>query len=91
MNDVTSIVNEKQKMLTLDEKSLQSPALVDKLIQKCVTIQDFLRSLEARINKFGAQVRSHLNMGAFFLLAPSIFLSHTYLRLNLAGMLTWLA
>ena len=29
--------------------------------------------------------------GLFFLLAPSIFLSHTYLRLNLAGMLTWLA
>ena len=56
MNDVIDIVHEKQKLLVLEEKSLQSPALVDKLIQKCVTIQDFLRSLEARVNKFGEQV-----------------------------------
>ena len=56
MNDIIDIVNEKQKLLALDEKSLQSQALVAKLIQKCVTIQDFLRSLEGRIVKYGEQV-----------------------------------
>ena len=61
MNDVIDIVHEKQKLLVLEEKSLQSPALVDKLIQKCVTIQDFLRSLEARVNKFGEQVSAEIS------------------------------
>ena len=30
--------------------------MVDKLIQKCITILDFLRSLEARVSKCGDQV-----------------------------------
>ena len=51
MNDVIDIVVEKKKMLVADEKSLSSPATVEKLIQKCTTILDFLRSLEGRIAK----------------------------------------
>ena len=48
---------EREKIeLVARPESLQSPALVDKLIQKCITILDFLRSLEARVNKCGEQV-----------------------------------
>ena len=60
MNDVIDIVAEKKKMLVADEKSLRSPATVEKLIQKCTTILDFLRSLEGRIAKSSEESKSFI-------------------------------
>ena len=56
INDFFTKRTQKRIELVSRPESLQSPALVDKLIQKCITILDFLRSLEARVSKCGEQV-----------------------------------
>ena len=52
MFDVLEIVSEKKTALTFDTKSLQGSA-TDKVYQKCVTIQDFIKTLEPKIDEFG--------------------------------------
>ena len=52
MLDVTDIIAEKKTALTFDTKAL-SGAATDKLYQKCVTIQDFIKTLEPKIAEFG--------------------------------------
>ena len=52
MLDVTDIIAEKKTALTFDTKAL-SGAATDKVYQKCVTIQDFIKTLEPKIAEFG--------------------------------------
>lgn len=51
MMDVTEIIQEKKKALTFDTKTLTG-AGSDKVYQKCVTIQDFIKTLEPKIADF---------------------------------------
>lgn len=52
MLEVIDIITEKKILLTFDSKTLNG-ASADKLYQKCVTIQDFIKSLEVKIEEFG--------------------------------------
>ena len=52
MLDVTDIIAEKKTALTFDTKAL-SGAATDKVYQKCMTIQDFIKTLEPKIAEFG--------------------------------------
>merc|ERR1719362_2814759 len=52
MLDVIDIIAEKKTALTFDTKAL-SGAATDKVYQKCVTIQDFIKTLEPKIAEFG--------------------------------------
>ncbi len=57
MSDITEIIQEKRSLLVFDEKALNSTS-ADKLYQKCITIQDFIKSLESRISDCGKQAAS---------------------------------
>lgn len=52
MFDMIAMIGEKKTVLTFDTKAL-SGAAADTLLQKCVTIQDFMKTLEPKINEYG--------------------------------------
>ncbi len=58
MTDLIDIIAEKQMALTFDTKTLAGSGS-DKVYQKCVTIQDFIKTLEPKIGDMGKR-RSQL-------------------------------
>ena len=51
MSDMISLIGEKKKALTFDNKALTGTAS-DKLYQKCLTIQDFVKTLDPKIKDY---------------------------------------
>ena len=56
------IVSEKRNLLAFDEKAIDTTG-ADILYQKCVTIQDFVKSLEGRIASYATGTASALLKG----------------------------
>ena len=55
MSDLISIIGEKKTVLTFDNKALAGAESSDKLYQKCLTIQDFVKTLEPKVKDYGKQ------------------------------------